>query len=1102
MKKKDKLISNLIWYSPAILIFFINPFIYLILNPGALFIYYGHFLVGLIYSIVVFLLIFSYRKVYKSLKNNEHKLIAGQLKYSMFFDYNPEPVLVYAAETLKFLDVNKTALKKYGYEKGKFLTMTISDILPKEKMSRTINIGSISEDNIKDGSIYRHQKKNGDVFDVEISSYPISYEGIEAKIVIAKDVTERLKYEIELKDKENKFRTLFETANDSIFLMKEDIFLDCNTKTLEMFGCRREDIVGQPPYKFSPLWQRDKRESKEKALEKINAALSGNPQFFEWQHIKLDGTPFDAEVSLNALYIGGDVLLQAIVRDITQRKKAETKIHETLTHVSLITEQLPAIIWTVDKNLEFTSSIGFGLNNIGLDQNEVVGMSLYQFFNTEDSEYPVIKYHNQALKGNQVTFENTFNDRYYKCTVEPLKDVDKNIIGAIGIALDITEEKRAHEELQKQEELYRVLIENANDAIYLINNNWFEYINPKFEAIVGYSKHEVCRKDFSFMNLVAPESHQLIKERSEARKRGEDIPPKYEFRIIRKDGDIRDVEVNTVPISARPNEVKVLGIFRDITDKKRDSEEHLKLQMQLEIFFQTSMDGCFFMLVPDGTEFYWNDSTDKKAVLDFVFENMKVTMVNKAFLEQYGAKNDSELVGLSTKDFYKHNISYGKNGLRDFLDIGYLRTTTEERKLDGQIIWIDGQYVLMYDQSGKIFGYFGIQKDITQKLKEDDDKRKLESQLMQSQKLEALGTLSGGIAHDINNILGIILSSTELAHLKSKSSEINHYLSMISSAATRGTSVVKQLLFFTKAEEANLKPTSLTKVIDNTKNVLQHSLPKNIYLETKILTDVDTVIADSSLLEQVLINLSINARDAMPDGGNLKIILEKSIDKKIKNQYPNTDFTNFITLSITDNGLGIDEAIKNRIFEPFFTTKEMGKGTGLGLSIVHRIIKQHNGYIDVESEAGKGSTFTIYLPLSEMTTINAVTFSKQDVKFKKQTILIIDDEEMLLDLLSEILIQSGYRTYKAANGIEALGLYQNYQDEIDLVISDIGMPKMGGQETFEKLKLLNANVKLIFASGFLEIEKKNELEKQGAIGFIQKPFQAQEILEMVYKILI
>ncbi len=898
-----------------------------------------------------------------------------------------------------------------------------------------------------------------------------------------------------------KYKTLFESANDAIFLMRGETFIDCNQKTLEMFGCKREEIIGQPPYKFSPLWQPDGRDSKESALEKINAALSGKPQRFEWKHIKLDGTPFDVEVSLNKVEIHNQTMIQAIVRDISEKKVAEKEIHELITHLSLLTEQLPAIVWTVNKNLEFTSSTGLALKNLGLEKN-LVGSNLFEYFQTNDPDFPAIKYHLMALGGIKSDYDFEWNGRYYQSSVEPLKNIQGEIIGAISVALDVTERRQTEIELQKREEIYKTLVTNANDAIYLITSESFVYVNPKFEEITGYTKDEICKPSFDFKTLLTPASKIIVEQRQLARKRGEAIPPKYEFQIITKSGQVKYVETNTVLVSNNSNNLQILGIMRDITEKISANTLQQKLQMQLEIFFRTSMDGCFFMLVPEGMEFDWNESTDKEKVLDFVFKNMKITMVNKAMLEQYGAKDEAELIGLSTYDLYKHDAEYGKKGLKEFLDKGYLRMVTRERKFNGAEIWIEGQYVVMLNEEGKVFGYFGVQRDITEKLKEEEEKKKLEFQLFQSQKLEALGTLSGGIAHDINNILGIIVGAVELAKLKTDDKEIEHYLSMISTSAERAVNVIKQLLFFTRAKDINLKTLSPIKLVKDIQNILIHTLPKNITTKVEINIDNKTTInCDESLMQQTLLNIAINARDAMPDGGNLIFSVNELSCDEVKQTLGIAVNSKFLLIKISDTGFGMSEEIKQRIFDPFFTTKDLGKGTGLGLSIVYRIIKQHNGYVDVTSRIGEGTTFSIYLPITNGHPVEEAFHQKISKTKEKHTILVIDDEEMLRSLLTEMLTDYGYKVLVASDGLAGVELYKKQMNEIDLVISDIGMPKMGGKETFQKLKLINPNVKLIFISGFLEIDKKIELENLGISGFVHKPFQAPQLLNLIQQVL-
>ncbi len=907
--------------------------------------------------------------------------------------------------------------------------------------------------------------------------------------------------QIKSNERELRYQTLFQSANDAIFIMEGETFIDCNQKTLEVFGCKREDIIGQPPYKFSPIWQPDGRNSKTKALEFISEALKGNPQFFEWKHIKLDGTPFDAEVSLNKLEISGKAYIQAIVRDVTARKKAEIAMHESITHLRMMNEQLPALIWTTDRNLNLRTLTGSNLKQMKIEASQFIGKGIAEFFMITDPYSPIIQNHILALRGQSLSFEFMYNGLIYRATVEALKNIQGQIEGAICVAQDITEERKALEEVRKKDELYKLLVQNANDGIYLLKNKNFVFVNPKFEEITGYKAEEVCDQNFNMMEIITPEYRKIIEQRAEARKRGENIPPQYKFEIIAKSGEIKLVEVNTVPLKISENEVQVLGILRDITDERKFRQIQEKLQLQLEIFFKASMDGCFFMLVPEGEEFYWNQSNDKDKTLEHIFKTQQLTMVNNAFVQQYLAKDENELLGKTPAELFKNQLEDAKKIWSELYDNGYLRKVIKANKLTGEEMWLDVQYVVMYDQEGRIFGHFGIQKDITKDLQEEAERKKLEKMLMQAQKLEALGTLSGGIAHDMNNILSIIKGAVELARIKSENKDVLHYLNMINNSVERGVSVVKQLLFFSKAKEPQMLVLSPKKLLMDIRDILYSTFPKNIAIEIKDeVSEIYFINGDEGLLQQAILNLAINSRDAMPEGGKIIFELKSSSSSEIKAKFGIDTNEDFVAVSITDTGSGMDEDTLNKIFDPFFTTKGPGKGTGLGLSIVYRIVTQHKGYIDVRSKINEGTTFVIYLPIIKK---KFDDFRKTDQIVKNltgKTILIIDDETMLRELLKEMLLDAGFKVITAKDGLEGVEIYKQNQNNIDLVISDIGMPRMGGEETFKRIKAINPSVKLIFISGFLEIDKKQELEKLGISGFIQKPFKAQEMLQLLNKI--
>lgn len=398
------------------------------------------------------------------------------------------------------------------------------------------------------------------------------------------------------------------------------------------------------------------------------------------------------------------------------------------------------------------------------------------------------------------------------------------------------------------------------------------------------------------------------------------------------------------------------------------------------------------------------------------------------------------------------------------------------------------------DGSGKITGFDGYLIDIT-------EKKTLEERLIRSQKMEAVGTLAGGMAHDFNNLLTAILGYAEIIQMKSKEGDPFHRpATIIYDAAKRGADLSKMILSATRKEKIETRPVNINDILRKSIELLKRSIPKNIEIVTILADDIPHVNADPSQLQQVIMNLAVNARDAMPDGG--KLLLETSEAGKEKNtavlQRVSSDF---VKLSISDTGKGISKETQKRIFDPFFTTKDMGKGTGLGLYIVHSIINNHGGYINLYSEPLKGTKFNLYLPTTESMD-NEKTLEAEDLQ-GAGTVLVIDDEYIVRELCRDLLEPLGYTVLLAEDGNSGIKAFREMKDAISLVILDMVMPGMGGAEVYQALRAIRKDVAVLLCSGYSEngLAGIDNLMKQGTSGFIGKPFSRRTIAHAVKDVL-
>ncbi|HPG39886.1 MAG TPA: response regulator [bacterium] len=413
----------------------------------------------------------------------------------------------------------------------------------------------------------------------------------------------------------------------------------------------------------------------------------------------------------------------------------------------------------------------------------------------------------------------------------------------------------------------------------------------------------------------------------------------------------------------------------------------------------------------------------------------------------------------------------------------------------GNEVPIDSSTSPIRDEKGEINGAVIVFRDITEKVK-------LERQLTQAQKMESIGLMAGGVAHDFNNILAAILGYASFMKVKLLQDDPNFkYVETIERSAQRGAELTSQLLTFTRGGKQDIKPVNLNEIVNETVKIIKSTFDKAIEIETRLFEDLPSVKADEVQMQQMLMNLCVNARDAMTQGG--KLIVET--DLTLIHDHDTSFFMgakagSYVTISVADTGIGMDKDTLEKIFDPFFTTKEKGKGTGLGLSMVYGVVKNHGGFEKVTSELGKGTTFKIYFPAGEKVKKSQKTVNKKPVH-GNELILVVDDEEPIREFVKDVLESYNYRVLLAENGEEAVTIFEKNKDKINLVILDMVMPKMGGLQTFIKLKMLNPKIKAFLSSGYSPDGQAGEILERGVNGFLQKPYEMNDLLFKVRDIL-
>ncbi len=665
----------------------------------------------------------------------------------------------------------------------------------------------------------------------------------------------------------------------------------------------------------------------------------------------------------------------------------------------------------------------------------------------------------------------------------PIQAEDGQILGVVLVFRDVTETVRAEEALKKSETLLKEAQRVAHVGHWELEDpsgtpTWSDEIFHIFglDPAEGEPSFEAHR------DIIRQEDWELLDNSVKALS-SEGKPFDIEFRVVRPDGSIRWMHANGYPtINEAGSVVRMFGTAQDITDRKR-AELDLRNQISLMESLLEAIPAPVYFKNTEHVYLGCNEAFSKLTGLpkDRIIGKSVFEVAPKEPAEIYRAQ-DQELFDNPGAQVYESSVKSSDGSTRDVI---FHKATFR-------------------DSSGAVAGLIGVILDITERKKAEVERDTLRNQLFLAQKAEAIGTLTGGIAHDFNNLLTIVNGYTELILAEKTEDDPNYSdLQKILETGHKGAELVQKLLALSRKDESNPRPLDLNSVVEDSVAVMERTFPKTIEIDEIPDRDLRPVNADPSQIEQVLMNICVNAKEAMPEGGRITIETRNAdLDEDSAKLYPGAKPGSYVAISIADTGPGLSEEMQDKIFDPFFTTKgwDFKKGTGLGLSVAKGIVEQHGGWIICTSEPGCGTTFELFFPAAERTEAEIEPEGEASPALKGERILLVDDEDLVLDLGKRILERAGYGVITASNGEEALEIYAAERNSIGLVILDLTMPRMGGERCLEELLKIDPHVKAVISTGHSSEEKDNARLRTLASGFVNKPFPAAELIETVRKL--
>jgi PAS domain S-box-containing protein len=1039
----------------------------------------------------------------------ERELRESEDRYRLLFAQNPHPMWVYDRETLEFLEINQAAVQRYGYSREEFLAMRIADIRPADDLPRLSATLAPQHQEPDRTDHWRHRLKSGEIIDVAITSQPLSFSGRPARLITAQDVTDRMRAETALADRiaitsliadvgvalnrPHELGACLETCAKAAVAHLDAAavgiwLLNDAGELLELVASAGLYTDIDDAHRRIPLGRFtiggiavDRRPDITNQVAE-DARLHEHPWVGGEQMVGFAGLPLlvDSRLigvialfttqALSEAMISGVVSVANLMALGITRRRAEVARHFL---ASIVASSDDAIFGTTLDGTVVSWNDG-AERLYGYGAEEIVGRSVSRLCppdrlgEIEELRRPPLV--DQVFRRETVRQCKDGSLVPVSITLSPIRNSEGQTTGRSVIVRDISDRQQTERTLRESEERFRLIAETMTQVFWVadVEIRAMLYVSPAYETIWGRTCESLYRDPRSFLEAIHADDRDRIIIGLRAQQTGE--PFDHEYRIIRPGGEVRWVRDRGFPVRIGGERViRYVGVAEDITDRRLAEGRIRLLARALE------------------------STNDMVSVTDI---EDRFTFVNGAFLRAYGYSAE-EVIG-QTPAFLRGEetpdeliAAIARESRRD----GWQGELVNRRK-DGAEFRISLHTSKIRDEQGDVVGLLGVARDVT-------EQRSLEDQLRQSQKMEAVGQLAGGVAHDFNNLLtviqgfaGFLLES--LPEPDARRADVEE----IRGAAERAAALTRQLLAFSRKQILMVRVLHVGDVVGKLTPMLRRLLGEAVDLRTTI-GDRGRVKADPGQLQQVLVNLAVNAHDAMREGGRLTIeTSDVVLDQAFARQHPSVRPGPHVMIAVTDTGHGMDPVTLTRIFEPFFTTKPIGRGTGLGLATVYGIVQQSGGSIWVQSEVGRGTTFKVYLPnTEEAEEVDPAAPVEIHGARGEETILLVEDEELVRELAYKVLTRRGYVVHAIADPARAIEFARAHSGTIDLVLTDVIMPEMSGRTMYDRLRPAHPESRVLYMSGYTDdaIVRFGVLE--AGTWFLQKPFNRDALAAKVREVL-